>query len=182
MPTLKRMPTNYPGVFYIEGVSANGRPERIYYIRYRRAGKMVEEKAGRQYQDDMTPARAARLRASKIDGKEPSRKELREAKATHTWTIDHLWHEYITPKPDTKGFQTDRYRYQKYLQSLLGKKEPKNISQIELHRLKITLAKNLSAKTVKNILELFERIVNFGAKKGLCHGLRFKIEMPNLTT
>ena len=141
---------------------------------------MIEEKAGRQYQDDMTPARAARLRAAKIDGKEPSRKEVREAKAAHTWTIDHLWHEYITPKPDTKGFQTDRYRFQKFLQAPFGKKEPQDISQIELHRLKINLARTLSAKTVKNVLELFERIVNFGVKKGLCQGLKFKIEMPKL--
>lgn len=180
MPPLKRRPTNYPGVFYLEGVSVNGRPEKIYYIRYRKAGKMIEEKAGRQYQDDMTPSRAASLRAAKIDGKEPSRKEGREARAVTLWTVDRLWQEYIGPKPDTKSFQTDRYRFQKFLQAPLGKEEPQDISQIELHRLKIKLAKTLSAKTVKNVLELFERIVNFGVKKGLCQGLKFKIEMPKL--
>jgi hypothetical protein len=42
------------------------------------AGKMIKEKAGRQYQDDMTPSRAARLRASKIDGKKTARKELHD--------------------------------------------------------------------------------------------------------
>jgi integrase len=181
MPPLKRIKTNYPGVFYINGISTTtGKPERIYYIRFRKDGKMVEEKAGRQYQDDMTPSRAARLRASKIDGKEPSRKEAREAKAATVWTIARLWQEYIGPKPNNKSFQTDGYRYQKFLQSPLGNKEPKDISQIELHRLKITLAKTLSAKTVKNVLELLERIVNFGVKKGLCPGLGFKMEMPKV--
>jgi len=57
-----RLKTSYPGVFYIEG-NATGRTgtERIYYIRYKRDGKLTEEKAGRQYQDDMTPARAGRI-------------------------------------------------------------------------------------------------------------------------
>jgi len=65
MPSLKRIKTAYPGVFYLEGISnAIGKPERIYYIRYRKGGKLVEEKAGRQFQDDMTPARAARIRAT----------------------------------------------------------------------------------------------------------------------
>src|SRR4030042_4233685 len=79
MPILKRNKTNYPGVFFIEGTSpATGRPEKIFYIRYRKAGKMIEEKAGRQFQDDMTPARAARIRAERIEGKKPSRQEARE--------------------------------------------------------------------------------------------------------
>ena len=57
MPPFKRMKTNYWGVFYIEGTSpTNGKPEKIFYIRYRKGGKMIEEKAGRQTQDDMTPA------------------------------------------------------------------------------------------------------------------------------
>lgn len=50
MPSLKRMKTNYPGVFYIEGVAVgSGKPEKILYIRYRKARKMIEEKAGRQF-------------------------------------------------------------------------------------------------------------------------------------
>ena len=63
MPKQKRFKTNYQGIYYINGISvANRKQERIYYIVYRKDGKLVEEKAGRQFQDDMTPARAARLR------------------------------------------------------------------------------------------------------------------------
>ena len=37
MPSLKRKKTNYPGVFFIEGTSpAAGKPEKIFYIRYRK--------------------------------------------------------------------------------------------------------------------------------------------------
>jgi len=181
MPVLKRIKTNYPGVFYIQGTSpTTGKPEKIFYIRYRKAGKMIEEKAGRQLQDDMTPARAALLRAERVQGKKPTRQETRQAAAKIKWTLDRLWQEYIGHKPDTKGFKTDRYRYQKFLQPSFGAKEPKDVTQIETHRLRITLAKTLSAKTVKNVLELLERVVNFGAKKGLCPGLRFKPEHPRV--
>lgn len=52
MAEQQRVKTTYPGVFYIEG-QAVGRTgsERIYYIRYKRDGKTIEEKAGRQFAD-----------------------------------------------------------------------------------------------------------------------------------
>jgi hypothetical protein len=62
MPSLKRNETKYPGVYFVWGTSVEGKPERIYYIRYRKGGKAIDEKAGRQFKDDMTPARAASLR------------------------------------------------------------------------------------------------------------------------
>ena len=65
MPANKRLKTQYPGVYYIEStIGRNGKPERVYYIFYRgKDGKQIEEKAGRQYADDMTPARAAGIRS-----------------------------------------------------------------------------------------------------------------------
>src|SRR5208337_1341866 len=115
MPILKRIKTNYPGVFYIEGTSpSTGKPEKIFYIRYRKAGKMIEEKAGRQFQDDMTPARAAMLRAERVQGKQPSRQEAREQREAARqaeaarWTIDRLWQEYSAQKADSKGLRVDQ--------------------------------------------------------------------------
>lgn len=46
--------------------------------------------------------------------------------------------------------------------------------------MRVNLAKALTPKTIKNILELLERIINFGVKKGLCGGLSFKIEFPRV--
>jgi hypothetical protein len=65
---VERIKTNYPGVYYIMSKATDGRPEKIYYIFYRKGGKQIEEKAGRQFQNDMTPARAARIRAQRIEG------------------------------------------------------------------------------------------------------------------
>jgi len=70
MPEFERHKTDYPGVFYIEVEGPRGKKiEKVYYVRYRRNGKMYEDKVGRQYRDDMTPARASAIRSEKINGK-----------------------------------------------------------------------------------------------------------------
>jgi hypothetical protein len=56
MPAQKRHKTKYAGVYYIEGTAVgSNKKEKIYYIMYRKDGRQIHEKAGRQYQDDMTP-------------------------------------------------------------------------------------------------------------------------------
>ena len=100
MPTQKRHKTKYPGVYYIDGKAiGSNKAERIYYIIYRKNGKQIDEKAGRQFQDDMTPARAAGMRSERISGVQPSNKEKREMEREKKkaeagkWTIDRLWNE-----------------------------------------------------------------------------------------
>jgi hypothetical protein len=92
MPRQERCKTKYPGVYFIDGKSADGKLERIYYIFYRKNGKQVEEKVGRQFRDEMTPARAARMRAQRIEGN-PTNQERREVarQSEEIWTIDRLW-------------------------------------------------------------------------------------------
>ena len=180
MPTLKRQKTNYPGVFFIEGTSlATGKPEKIFYIRYRKAGKMIEEKAGRQ-SDDVTPARAALMRAERMHGKKPTRQEARESAAQIKWTVDRLWQEYRIQKHDSKGLKVDQSRYTKYLKPGLGAKEPRNIAHLDIDRLRIGLSKTRKPQTVKHVLALLDRIINFGTNKGLCPGLSFKIKLPKI--
>ncbi len=79
---MKRCKTDYPGIFYREAKRIGGKGlERVYYIVFKQDGKVFEEKVGRQYADDMTPARAARIRGERIEGKRQSRQEIREAAA-----------------------------------------------------------------------------------------------------
>ncbi len=78
MPAKMRIKTTYPGVYYIEGFSrVTGKRELIFYIRYRKNGKLIEEKAGRQFQDRMTPAKAQKIRMECIEGNRLPRKEIR---------------------------------------------------------------------------------------------------------
>jgi integrase len=182
----KREKTNYPGVFYIEGTSpATGKPEKIFYIRYRKAGKMTEEKAGRQFQDDMTPARAAGLRAERIGGRLPTRQEIRDQKRAREeaeagrWTINRLWQEY-TAHRQLKGLAQDRSRFENYIKPAWGNKEPHEIMPLEIDRLRLRILKDKAPQTLKNTLALMRRLINFGMKRRYCLDLSFHLEMPKV--
>jgi len=184
MAAKKRFKTNYAGVYYIESTTGRTRePERIYYVRYRKDGKMVEEKAGRQYQDNVTAAKAAGIRAERMQGKEPTNRERREARKAaeqaekNKWTIDRLWKEYKARKGDYPSLRTDESNF-KPIQARFGGKEPKDLIQLDVDRLRITLLKKRKPQTVKHVLSLLNRIVNYGVRKQLCTGLNFQIEMP----
>jgi integrase len=185
MPAKERYKTKYAGVYYIEGTGASG-PEKIYYIMYRRNGKLIEEKAGRQYQDDMTPARAAGIRTNRIEGEELPNTERREAQrdalneAKDQWTVTRLWKEYESQKFDSKSLRIDKIRFNKYLENDFGSKEPQEIIQLEVDRIRIRLLKKMSPQSVKHILALLRRIINFGVQKQLCSNIDFKIELPRV--
>jgi len=187
MGKLQRHKTDYPGVYFVMGKAiSTGRPEKIYYIRYRKKGKLIEEKAGRQFQDDMTPARASNLRGLKIEGNQPSNEEKRQAdkeiKAAETnkWTIDRLYAEYKKLNPQLKGWHTYKSQYEKWLKPAFEKKEPKDILQLDVDRLRLKMLKKKSPQTVKHVLALLRRIINFGVRKQLCKGLGFEIQMPSV--
>ena len=186
MPAQKRHKTSYPGVYFIKGIAAGTKKkEKIYYIMYRKNSKQVHEKAGRQFQNDMTPARAAQIRIQRMQGALSNREKRETEKAKKKaeagrWTVDKLWQEYKSQKFDSKSLRTDNSRYFMYLETLFGNKEPKDLIQLDVDRLRIKLLKSKKPQTVKHILALLKRIVNFGTNKGICEGMPFRIEMPQV--
>ncbi len=186
MPKQERFKTKYAGVYFIMGKATDSRPEKIYYIQYRRGGKLIEEKAGSQFKDDMTPARAAGVRTEKVEGRQQSNQERREAEQaakeaeSSRWTINKLWQEYQKMNPEVKAIGKDEDRFNCYIKDVLGGKEPNELLPLDVDRLRIKLQKTLSPATVRNVLELLRRVVNFGVKKHLCSGLSFTIQMPKV--
>jgi integrase len=187
MSKLQRHKTDYPGVYYIMGKAVStGKPEKIYYIRYRKNGKLIEEKAGRQFQNDMTPARASILRGLKIEGKQASNEEKRQADKeiktaeANKWTIDKIWEKYKSNNPNLKGLKTYRSQYKLWLKPFFANKEPHEILQLDVDRLRLKMLKKRKPQTVKHVLSLLNRIVNFGVRKQLCDGFKFQIEMPSV--
>jgi integrase len=184
MPKQPRISTKYQGVFAIEGVS-NGKPERIYYIRYRKEKKLIEEKVGFA-SHGMTPARASHIRAERIAGKRQTNSEKRQAedearKADESrWTVTRLWDEYKANRPNLKGIVTDENRFQNYVRPAFGDMLPSEIDPLSVDRLRVKLLKKKSTGTVKNVLELLRRVCNYGVKKNLTDGLSFTIEMPRM--
>lgn len=183
MPAQKRYPTDYPGVYYIMGKEiGTSKPERIYYIMYRKNGKQIQEKAGRAKKDDMTAAKASAIRVDRMkpDGFSNQEKREKEEAKNKIWTISKLWAEYKTGNPALKGIVTDENRFQNYIDPSFGNREPQDLFPLDVDRLRLKLQKTKSPGTVKNVLELLRRIVNFGVKKNLCQGVNFVITMPVL--
>ena len=186
MPFQQRIKTKYPGVTFLEVQGASG-PERVYYIRYRKQGKVIEEKAGRQYADDMTPAKAAGVRAERIEGKALTNRERREVQKaakeaekaiTDVMTIKKIWEKYIENNTKLKGLAQDTSKFKLHIEPTLGAKEPSKLVPLDIDRLRIKLSKTVKPGTVKNVLELLRRLINYAGKKQLCAIPPFKIEMP----
>ena len=188
----KRIPTGKPGVFYreLDGEKPS-KPIRMYYIRYRRGGRsgsLIEEPVGKST-EGITPTIAANIRAERMTGKAPSNKEDRRQKekekllAQGRWTIGRLWEEYKANKPNFKGIVTDDNRFKNYLTPFV-KLTPEELTTQMVDSLRLTLIKSgKKAGTVKNVLELLRRIINFGVKKGLCEWqspAKLHFEMPRL--
>ena len=118
MAQAKRCKTRYPGVFYreTERIGMKG-TEKVFYIVFKKEGKVFEEKVGRQFADNMTEAKAAGIRAERIEGKRASRKEIREAQEAirqaelQKPTIERLWEIYRSEHADKKSLRTDGYNF-----------------------------------------------------------------------
>lgn len=176
-----RVKTDYPGIVFreVDRIGGKGK-EKMFYVRYKKAGKVYEEKAGRQYADDMTAARAARIRGELIEGKRVSRPEKKAAKqaVTDRWTFSKLWEEYGKHRTNPTSLKVDEFRFNKHIKPIFGDKEPSELKKLDVDRLRISLLKNLSPQTVVHSLGLLKWISNFGVEKQLCKGFDFKVKMP----
>lgn len=188
MPILKRNATDYKGVYFIwgEGITP-GRKQKIFYIRYRKDGKPFDEKAGRQIEDAMTPARASIIRAERISGKRPTNEERREqieeikAEANKiVWTVSKVWEEYAKVKAEIKGLRNDHLIFLKHLKPEFGDKTLEEISQMDVDRLRIRMAKSLKPQTIKNTLAILKRLSFFALDRRLSMGLAFRLKMPKV--
>jgi len=161
----------------------NGKPDVCYYITYKVDGRKVTEKVG-WASEEYSPQVAAGLRGERVKlarhGKAvKTQKEIRQDQVLHDRTLNEIKEAYFdSPRGQKlKGRKTDLNRYELHLEKQLGKKRVSMFSQIDIERLKRDMNKHAPA-TVANTLELLRRLVNYGAKHGLCPSLPFKINLP----
>lgn len=171
MPSRKRYATKYPGVFYREAkkIGATG-VERVYYIVFKKDGKVIEEKVGRQFVDNMTPAKAAGIRSDRIEGKRLSRKELRYMKQAekNKPTFQNLWELYQLRNAEKKSLRNDISNYKNYI-SRFASLLPEELRTTDIVKLRDELLSNgLKPQTVKLVLGQLRGLINFGVKNGLC--------------
>ncbi len=97
MSSSKRYKTGKDGIFYREVKRIGGTgTEKVYYALYKREGKLIETKLGRQYANDMTLVKAVKARNDLIEGRKQTRQEIREAAKSAAnmvvWTVGTLWY------------------------------------------------------------------------------------------
>ncbi|MDR1488934.1 MAG: site-specific integrase [Desulfovibrio sp.] len=175
--SMKREKTQYPGVYYIiQKKLGSAALERVYYIFYRQGGrdsKQIEERVGRE-SEGMTAAKANAIRADRARGKELNNKSKREAAEAAKReeegrpTIERLWRLYDETNAARKMRKTDIGFYTNHLAKPFGEKAPDELVTLDIDRIRIKKLKTLAPATVKHILSLLRRIINFGVRKGLC--------------
>jgi integrase len=173
-----REKTQYKGVFFREEVRLGSETqlERVYYVRYRTGGreaKVIEERVGRET-EGMTAARANQIRADRARGREQSNREKRAATEAARLadisrpSIARLWALYRESLPDRKRWETDESRYRLYISPMFADKTPDEIVTLDIDRLRQHMTKlGRNPATIRNVMDLLQRLIRFGAKKGL---------------
>jgi integrase len=177
----------YTGVYYRMADRIGGKgQEKIYYVTYKKDGRVIEAKAGRQYKDNMTPAKASLYRSNLIEGREQTGQEKRKAeqaiKAAEAgkWTINKLWDDYCETNPEKKSLDHDKHKFDLHLRDSIGVKEPAQFIPLDVDRIRLRLQKQGKRTQAARVLEILRRTVNYGVKRGLIAPLPFKIEVPRL--
>jgi integrase len=122
----------------------------------------------------MTPSRASQIRADRARGRELTNQGKREAIAEAKReeegrpTIARLWKLYDEGNDTRKVRKTDTGYYTNHLESLFASKTPSELVTLDIDRLRISKMKTLAPASVKHVIALLRRIINYGVSKGHC--------------
>ena len=179
MPRQIRVSTEYSGVYFVKLANQ----DQSFFIRYKRNGKSVEEKAGRSNQG-WNAEKAYQLRTERMSGTSAAGNELQsnsDLLSQQDWTFSKIFSEYLRLRNKLKGRANDIYRFKNYLEKEFANITPSCVTQDDIERFKHNLQnRELKPATIRHVLELLRRLANFAAKNNLCSGLSFKIQMPKV--
>ncbi len=173
----------WPGVYSYESSERRfqGKPDVCYVVAYRLDRKLRWEKVGWK-SEGYTPQVAAEIRADRMKqirhGEEvKTSKEIQRDKRQANQCIDDIATAYFEAKKGERWRRIDENRYKKHISPLLGQRSVKTLCSLDVARVKQSM-KGLSAASVWGALEILRRVLNYGAKVGMCPRLAFVIEMP----
>jgi len=179
MPRQIRVSTEYSGVYFVKLANQ----DQSFFIRYKRNGKSVEEKAGRNNQG-WNAEKAYQFRTERMSGTSAAGNELQsnsDLLSQQDWTFSKIFSEYLRLRNKLKGRANDIYRFKNYLEKEFANITPSCVTQDDIERFKYNLQnRELKPATIRHVLELLRRLANFAAKNNLCSGLSFKIQMPKV--
>lgn len=180
----------YAGVYFIEVARVAGYGmEKVYYIRYRKQGKLIEEKVGGQYRDNMTAAKAASIRGQRMEGKDATNEEKRAAvraakvEEDSRYSFNKLWSLFEEAKSANRTVKDDRIRYNLHIAPSLGTKSIPELTVHDIDKLRVKLERaGKSPQTVKHVLTLIKRMLNFALRRGYVESIpgTLHITMPTV--
>ena len=180
----------YAGVHFVEIPRVGGYGlEKVYYIRYRRNGKLIEEKVGGQYRDNMTAAKAASIRGVRLEGRDASNAEKRaavkasKAEEESRYSLNRIWTLFEEEKNSNRSISDDRIRYNLHVAPQIGAKSIPELTIRDVDKLRIKMEKaGKSPQTVKHVLTLIKRLLNFALHKGYVESIpgKLHITMPTV--
>ena len=137
MPRQIRVSTEYSGVYFVKLANQ----DQSFFIRYKRNGKSVEEKAGRSNQG-WNAEKAYQLRTERMSVTSTAGNELQsnsDLLSQQDWTISKIFSEYLRLRNKLKGRANDIYRFKNYLEKEFSNITPSCVTQDDIERFKHNL-------------------------------------------
>lgn len=146
----------YPGVVYLEKspCTPNGKPERVYYLKYRTRDGLQHFEKCEISGVKMTPAKAAGIREARAAGKESTNRVRREAQraakaaakaakeaVASRWDFSRLFDSYMEAKGEYPRRVTDGGNFRTHLVAVVGKKTPAELTSFDVDRIKRDMKK-----------------------------------------
>lgn len=164
-----RIKTRYTGIYYrlVRRIGGRG-DEKAFYAVFKLKGRAVETLLGYEFRDDMTAAKAARLRGELVEGKRQTREEKRKERAKNL-SLSRLWETYRDEHLKNEGTKrTDTANFNNIPKEIAAK-IPMEITTRDVESMKRRLfARGLAPQTVKHAMTLVQRLIRWGKKNGLC--------------
>jgi integrase len=183
---VKWVKTRYQGVYFRESQGEkihNGKPDRCFFIRYKKEGRRIMEKVGwggEGYSAELANGiRGDRLRTIRHGQELPKEK----AKIPRFSQMAESYLEW-GKENKARGGRDDGYLYRNHLKEPLGKKRLNEISAFDLEKLKSSLVKKeLAPASVKHCLVLVREIFNKARQWGKYQGENpvKGVKMPTLS-
>lgn len=167
----KRHKTRYQNVIYIE-TTTNGKPDKVYYIRFRENGKSKEVKIGKfsegireNYCNQKLLATNNAIRL----GEQPP--IITSSHKKEIITFDQIAMKYFDARElHNRTNHQARSKYKSQLQSHIGSKDISVISKNDLLKIQAELAKTRAPKTVNQYIQFIRAVYNYAMEEEIYEG------------
>lgn len=162
----KRHKTRYQNVIYIE-TTTNGKPDKIYYIRFRENGKSKEIKIGKysegireNYCNQKLLATNNALRL----GEQPP--IIVKSHKNKIITFDDIAKKYFDARElHNRTNHQARSKYTSQLKPYIGSKDISKITKNDVIKIQTELAKTRAPKTVNQYIQFIRAVYNFAMEE-----------------